>query len=66
MYPILNLRYHKMDLHWYFRALEEVVIRVLFSTFSIKASRVEGMTGVWVGESQILCNLVLALVLKVK
>ncbi|KAE9457086.1 hypothetical protein C3L33_11007, partial [Rhododendron williamsianum] len=23
MYPILNLRYHKMDLHWYFRALEE-------------------------------------------
>ncbi|KAF7140600.1 hypothetical protein RHSIM_Rhsim06G0039300 [Rhododendron simsii] len=50
MYPILNLRYHKMDLHWYFRALEEVVIRVLFSTFSIKASRIESMTGVWVGE----------------
>ncbi|KAE9466618.1 hypothetical protein C3L33_01467, partial [Rhododendron williamsianum] len=51
MYPILNLRYHEMDLHWYFRALEEVVIRVLFSTFSIKASRVEGMTGVWVDSS---------------
>ncbi|KAH7850075.1 hypothetical protein Vadar_027552 [Vaccinium darrowii] len=41
MYPILNLRYHKMDLHWYFRALEEVAIRVLFSTFSIKAFRIE-------------------------
>ncbi|KAG5543318.1 hypothetical protein RHGRI_016147 [Rhododendron griersonianum] len=54
MYPILNLRYHKMDLHWYFRALEEVIIRVLFSTFSIKASRMESMTGVWVGELQIL------------
>ncbi|KAJ0085571.1 hypothetical protein Patl1_09099 [Pistacia atlantica] len=42
MYPIINLRNHKMDLHWYLRALEEVVIRVLFSTFSLKASRVEG------------------------
>lgn len=50
MYPIMNLRYQKMDLHWYMRALEEVVIRVLLSTFSIKASRAEGLTGVWVGE----------------
>ncbi|MCL7039212.1 hypothetical protein MKW94_010105 [Papaver nudicaule] len=36
MYPIINLRYHKMDLHWYLRALEEVVIRVLSSAFSIR------------------------------
>lgn len=49
MYPIINLRNHKMDLHWYLRALEEVAIRVL-STFSIKASRVEGLTGVWVSK----------------
>ncbi|RZC55163.1 hypothetical protein C5167_014016 [Papaver somniferum] len=42
MYPIINLRYHKTDLHWYLRALEEVVIRVLSSAFSIKGSRVEG------------------------
>ncbi|KAL5987168.1 Octanoyltransferase LIP2p, chloroplastic [Asimina triloba] len=53
MYPILNLRYHKMDLHWYLRSLEEVVIRVLSSTFSIKASRVEGLTGVWVGNHKV-------------
>ncbi|KAK9270026.1 hypothetical protein L1049_025599 [Liquidambar formosana] len=53
MYPIINLRYHKMDLHWYLRALEEVVIRVLFSTFSIKASRLEGFTGVWVGDQKL-------------
>ncbi|CAA3009376.1 plastidial lipoyltransferase 2 [Olea europaea subsp. europaea] len=51
MYPIINLRYHKMDLHWYLRALEEVVIRVLSATFSIDASRVDGLTGVWVGMS---------------
>ncbi|KAI3522038.1 hypothetical protein L1887_11516 [Cichorium endivia] len=53
MYPIMNLRYQKMDLHWYLRALEEVVIRVLFSTFSLKASRVEGLTGVWVGDKKL-------------
>ncbi|KAJ6805503.1 putative lipoyltransferase-like protein, chloroplastic isoform X1 [Iris pallida] len=53
MYPIINLRYHKMDLHWYLRSLEEVVIQVLQSTFSIKASRLEGLTGVWVGSQKI-------------
>lgn len=50
MYPIINLRYHRMDLHWYLRALEEVIIRALSSTFSIKASRINGLTGVWVGK----------------
>ena len=27
MYPILNLRRHRCDLHWYLRSLEEVAIR---------------------------------------
>ncbi|XP_019426640.1 PREDICTED: plastidial lipoyltransferase 2-like [Lupinus angustifolius] len=53
MYPIINLRRHKMDLHWYLRTLEEVVIRVLSSTFSIQASRLEGLTGVWVGNKKL-------------
>ncbi|KAI3966067.1 hypothetical protein MKW92_040604 [Papaver armeniacum] len=53
MYPIINLRYHKMDLHWYLRALEEVVIRVLSSAFSIKGSRVDGLTGTWVGNQKL-------------
>ncbi|KAK7305081.1 hypothetical protein VNO77_42981 [Canavalia gladiata] len=53
MYPIINLRRHKMDLHWYLRTLEEVVIRVLSSTFSIQASRLEGLTGVWVGNEKL-------------
>ncbi|KAL2935366.1 Octanoyltransferase LIP2p2 chloroplastic [Bienertia sinuspersici] len=53
MYPIINLRNHNMDLHWYLRALEEVVIRVLFSAFSIEASRLEGFTGVWVGNQKL-------------
>lgn len=50
-----------MDLHWYLRALEEVVIRVLSSTFSVKASRIEGLTGVWVGKISYLFHLMLAL-----
>ncbi|XP_020971149.1 plastidial lipoyltransferase 2 isoform X1 [Arachis ipaensis] len=53
LYPIINLRRHKMDLHWYLRTLEELVIRVLSSTFSIQASRVEGLTGVWVGNEKV-------------
>ncbi|CAL0299199.1 unnamed protein product [Lupinus luteus] len=53
MYPIINLRRHKMDLHWYLRTLEEVIIRVLSSTFSIQASRLEGLTGVWVGNKKL-------------
>ena len=28
-YPILNLRRHQQDLHWYLRQLEEVLLRVL-------------------------------------
>lgn len=53
MYPIMNLRYHKEDLHWYFRSLEEVIIRALKSAFSITAARIEGLTGVWVGDHKV-------------
>ncbi|KAK9748151.1 hypothetical protein RND81_02G039400 [Saponaria officinalis] len=53
MYPIINLRNHNKDLHWYLRTLEEVLIRVLSSAFSIKSSRIEGLTGVWVGNKKL-------------
>lgn len=53
MYPIMNLRNHKMDLHWYLRSLEEVIIRALSETFCIKASRLEGLTGVWHGNQKL-------------
>ncbi|KAL2346352.1 hypothetical protein Fmac_000352 [Flemingia macrophylla] len=42
-----------MDLHWYLRTLEEVVIIALSSTFSIQTSRLEGLTGVWVGNQKV-------------
>lgn len=45
-YPILNLAFHRKDLHWYLRQLEEVLIRVL-ATYGLKGDRVPGLTGVW-------------------
>lgn len=27
MYPIINLRHRRMDLHWYLRSLEEIIIQ---------------------------------------
>jgi len=53
MYPILNLCYHGKYLDLYQRSLEEVIIRALHSAFSIKASRVDGLTGVWVGDQKV-------------
>lgn len=46
-YPILNLKRHQPDLHWYLRQLEEVIIRVL-DHYKLKGERIEGLTGVWV------------------
>jgi lipoyl(octanoyl) transferase len=46
-YPILNLKHHQQDLHWYLRQLEEVMIRTL-AHFQVKGERLPGLTGVWV------------------
>jgi lipoyl(octanoyl) transferase len=45
-YPIVDLRGHKEDLHWYLRQLEAALIRALAS-FDIRAERNPGLTGVW-------------------
>src|SRR5204862_1092276 len=49
-YPILNLAHFKEDLGWYLRSLEAVIIDVL-ATYSLEGYRVEGRTGVWVGDA---------------
>lgn len=46
-YPILNLRFHRQDLHWYLRQLEEVVIQTL-GFYGLEGERIPGLTGVWV------------------
>lgn len=51
-YPIVNLERHTMDLHWYLRQLEEVMIRALASC-GIEAARNPGKTGVWVRSRKI-------------
>ena len=45
-YPILDLREHRQDLHWYLRSLEDVLIQAL-GQLGIEADRNPGLTGVW-------------------
>lgn len=45
-YPIIDLKRHKLDLHWYLRQVEEALIRTL-AAYSIPAERSVGFTGVW-------------------
>jgi lipoate-protein ligase B len=45
-YPIIDLKRHKQDLHWYLRQVEQVVIDGL-SPFRIAGERVPKYTGVW-------------------
>jgi lipoyl(octanoyl) transferase len=45
-YPIIDLKRHKLDLHWYLRQVEEALIRTL-AEYSIPAERNIGFTGVW-------------------
>jgi lipoyl(octanoyl) transferase len=47
VYPILDLRGFRQDLHWYLRQLEEVIIRTL-NEYGLIGDRIPGLTGVWV------------------
>ncbi|HST19030.1 MAG TPA: lipoyl(octanoyl) transferase LipB [Gaiellaceae bacterium] len=45
-YPILDLTRHGQDVRRYCRDLEEVLIRTT-AAFGIEATRIEGLTGIW-------------------
>lgn len=51
-YPILQLREHREDLHWYLRQLEAVLITAL-GRLGVPAERNPGLTGVWTGGRKI-------------
>ena len=45
-YPIIDLRRHRQDLHWYLRTLEQALIDGL-GDLGVPAERNSGWTGVW-------------------
>lgn len=47
-YPIMDLKRHRQDLHWYLRQVEEALIRAC-SFHGLECERSEGFTGVWTG-----------------
>mmetsp|Transcript_22216 Transcript_22216/g.33251 ORF Transcript_22216/g.33251 Transcript_22216/m.33251 type:complete len:395 (+) Transcript_22216:115-1299(+) len=53
VYPILDLRGYKQDIHWYMRALEEAILISLQRVGVLGATRENDVTGVWVGGKKI-------------
>lgn len=51
-YPIVDLKPDRCDVHRYVRDLEEVLIRAA-GDFGVEATRVAGLTGVWVGHDKL-------------
>jgi lipoate-protein ligase B len=51
-YPILDLQPDRCDVHRYVRDLEEVLIRTV-ADYGVAAHRVDGLTGVWVGDEKL-------------
>jgi lipoyl(octanoyl) transferase len=48
-YPIVDLKRHRQDLHWYLRQVEEALIRAL-AALGAHVGRSAGLTGVWAGD----------------
>lgn len=52
VYPIIDLKPDRCDVHRYVRDLEEVMIRTC-ADFGVSARRIAGLTGTWVGAEKI-------------
>jgi lipoyl(octanoyl) transferase len=51
-YPIIDLNPDRRDVHRYVRDLEAVLIRTV-AAFGISAGRIQGLTGIWVGDEKL-------------
>jgi lipoyl(octanoyl) transferase len=52
-YPIFDLTQHRRDIAWYMRSLEQVFID-LAAELGIRAERIAGAAGVWVGNQKLV------------
>jgi lipoate-protein ligase B len=50
-YPIIDLKRHRQDLHWYLRQVEEALI-VALGSLGVPATRNSGYTGVWTADQR--------------
>jgi lipoyl(octanoyl) transferase len=53
VYPVIDLRGYKQDIHWYMRALEEVILLALQNAGIKNAVRESDVTGVWIGGKKV-------------
>jgi lipoyl(octanoyl) transferase len=54
VYPVLDLRSYRQDIHWYMRALEEAIILALSKCgLQYPAERQDNVTGVWVDNHKV-------------
>ena len=51
-YPIMSLKPDRCDVHRYVRDLEEVLIMTAAS-FGVTATRLDGLTGIWIGSEKL-------------
>jgi lipoyl(octanoyl) transferase len=51
-YPIIDLKPDRCDVHRYVRDLEDVLMRTA-ADYGVAAHRVDGLTGVWVGQDKL-------------
>jgi lipoyl(octanoyl) transferase len=51
-YPVFDLKPDRCDVHRYVRDLEEVLIRAV-AVFGVEATRIPGLTGIWVGNEKL-------------
>lgn len=52
IYPIMNLKKWKQDVHWYVRTIEDLIIKLL-ANYQVIAERKAGYTGVWINNEKI-------------
>ena len=51
-YPIIDLKQHRRDLHWYLRQVEQFLIDAL-ATYGLRCDRKPPYTGVWIDDRKI-------------